>query len=184
MKPSQHRGQLNRLAHRRHPSFTHPHRVRTLLPPHPQTAQPADGLAGTTIQNRSPDPPGRRSESRRPERTWACHWPRAPGNTAQKIEEFYGVRQVPEGLLFVAHFPNANSVGIAGDFNNWTPTRMASDREQPGHEADDTFRALVALKPGRYRYRLVVDGRWQADPHNVCAEPNPFGEVDSVVEVV
>jgi len=107
-----------------------------------------------------------------------------PGNTAQKLEEFYGVRQVPEGLLFVAHFPSARSVGIAGDFNNWTPTRMASDRDQPGHESDETFRALVALKPGRYRYRLVVDGRWQADPHNVCAEPNPFGEVDSVVEVV
>ena len=107
-----------------------------------------------------------------------------PGNTAQKLEEFYGVRQVPEGLLFVAHFPNAKSVGIAGDFNNWTPTRMLRDREQTGRESEETFRALVALKPGRYRYRLVVDGRWQADPHNVCAEPNPFGEVDSVVEVV
>ncbi len=48
----------------------------------------------------------------------------------------------------------------------------------------DTFRTLVATKPGRYRYRLVVDGRWQADPHNMYAEPNPFGELDSVVEVV
>jgi len=104
--------------------------------------------------------------------------------TAQKIEEFYGVRQVPEGLLFVAHFPNARNVGIAGDFNNWTPTRMSEDRSPGAQSGDDTFRALVALKPGRYRYRLVVDGRWQADPHNVHAEPNPFGEVDSVVEVV
>ncbi len=103
--------------------------------------------------------------------------------TAQKIEEFYGVRQVPEGLLFVAHFPNARNVAIAGDFNNWTPARMTEDRK-PGSESEDTFRAVVALKPGRYRYRLVVDGRWQADPHNVHAEPNPFGELDSVVEVV
>jgi chromosome partitioning protein len=101
--------------------------------------------------------------------------------TAQKIEEFYGVRQVPEGLLFVAHFPNAKNVAIAGDFNNWTPSRMTEGVEGAG---DDTFRALVALKPGRYRYRLVVDGRWQSDPHNVHAEPNPFGELDSVVEVV
>lgn len=102
--------------------------------------------------------------------------------TAQKIEEFYGVRQVPEGLLFVAHFPNAQNVAVAGDFNNWTPNRMAPDAEQGG--ADDTFRTLMALKPGRYRYRLIVDGRWQADPHNVYAEPNPFGELDSIVEVV
>jgi chromosome partitioning protein len=104
--------------------------------------------------------------------------------TQQKIEEFYGVRQVPEGLLFVAHFPNARNVAIAGDFNNWTPTRMTEDRQPGKTEGDETFRALVALKPGRYRYRLVVDGRWQSDPHNVHAEPNPFGELDSVVEVV
>ena len=101
---------------------------------------------------------------------------------SQKIEEFYGVRQVPEGLLFVAHFPNAHSVAIAGDFNNWNPDRMVSDSHDG--EAADTFRTLVNLKPGRYRYRLVVDGRWQADPHNVYAEPNPFGELDSIVEVV
>ncbi len=98
-------------------------------------------------------------------------------STQQKIEEFYGVRQVPDGLLFVAHFPHAQQVAIAGDFNNWNPDRMTGD-------VDDTFKRLVALKPGRYRYRLVVDGRWQADPHNVYAEPNPFGELDSIVEVV
>ncbi len=99
--------------------------------------------------------------------------------TAQKLEEFYGVRQLPDGLLFVAHFPNAKSVGVAGEFNNWTPQRMAND-----FDAGDTFRTLISTKPGRYRYRLVVDGRWQADPHNRYAEPNPFGEVDSVVEVI
>jgi len=99
--------------------------------------------------------------------------------TAQKLEEFYGVRQLPEGLLFVAHFPNAQYVGVAGDFNNWNPQRMSSDAQD-----GDTFRTLVALKPGKYRYRLVIDGRWQADPHNLYSEPNPFGELDSVVEVV
>jgi len=103
------------------------------------------------------------------------------GTTSQKIEEFYGVRQLPEGLLFVAHFPSATNVGIAGDFNNWNPQRMVEADDEAG--AADTFRALVALKPGRYRYRLVVDGRWQSDPHNVYSEPNPFGELDSIVEV-
>jgi len=77
-------------------------------------------------------------------------------------------------------------VAIAGDFNNWTPIRMPSDKEGGSREseADATFRTLVALRPGRYRYRLVVDGRWQSDPHNVHALPNPFGELDSVVEVI
>jgi 1,4-alpha-glucan branching enzyme len=103
-------------------------------------------------------------------------------STQQKIEEFYGVRQLPEGLLFVAHFPNATNVAIAGDFNSWNPQRMVGADD--GSEAADTFRALVALKPGRYRYRLVVDGKWQADPHNIYSEPNPYGERDSIVEVV
>jgi len=98
--------------------------------------------------------------------------------TGQKIAAFYGVRQLPDGILFVAHFPSASSVAIAGDFNNWSPEHMSGD------DADETFRRLVALKPGRYRYRLVVDGRWQADPHNLYSEPNPFGELDSIVEVV
>jgi chromosome partitioning protein len=100
-------------------------------------------------------------------------------STVQKLEEFYGVRQLPEGLLFVAHFPNVKSVSVAGEFNDWQPQRMAQDGE-----GAETFRAMIPTRPGRYRYRLVVDGRWQADPHNRYSEPNPFGEVDSVVEAV
>jgi chromosome partitioning protein len=100
--------------------------------------------------------------------------------TQKKIEDFYGVRQVPEGILFVAHCPNARSVALAGEFNGWSPER--NQMESTGEEG--TFRSLLPLTPGRYRYRLVVDGRWQADPHNMYSEPNPYGELDSIVEVV
>jgi chromosome partitioning protein len=100
--------------------------------------------------------------------------------TQRKIEDFYGVRQVPEGILFVAHCPNARSVALAGEFNGWSPDR--NQMEATGE--DGTFRSLLPLTPGRYRYRLVVDGRWQADPHNMYSEPNPYGELDSIVEVV
>lgn len=100
--------------------------------------------------------------------------------TEQKINDFYGVRQMPEGVLFVAKFPKAQDVRIAGDFNNWVPEKT------PMLHADgpDTFRALIRLEPGRYRYRLVVDGQWQTDPNNQAYEPNPFGGMNSVVEVV
>ena len=43
--------------------------------------------------------------------------------------------------------------------------------------------AGLSLDPGRYRYRLVVDGRWQQDPYNETVETNEFGEYNSVVEV-
>lgn len=106
--------------------------------------------------------------------------PRSRQSTQQKIEDFYGVRQTAEGTLFVAHCPEAKSVSLAGEFNGWSPeTNRMEATEEPG-----TFRALLRMQPGRYRYRLVVDGRWQADPHNMYSEPNPFGELDSIVEVV
>ena len=43
--------------------------------------------------------------------------------------------------------------------------------------------ASAKLPPGRYRYRLVVDGQWQQDPYNETSELNPFGGYNSIVEV-
>jgi chromosome partitioning protein len=104
----------------------------------------------------------------------------AKASVESKLEEFYGVKQLPEGVLFVTRQPGAQAVAVAGDFNDWQPekTRMLN------HGDPGTFRAIVPLTPGRYRYRLVVDGNWLADPHNVYTEPNGFGGVNSVVEVV
>ena len=98
--------------------------------------------------------------------------------TAQKLEAIYGVRQKGQGVEFVCSFPRAKSVQVAGDFNNWsavTPLR-------PGGEAGE-FRADMPLAPGRYRYRLIVDGRWITDPFNRHVEANQFGELNNVIEV-
>lgn len=104
----------------------------------------------------------------------------ARASVASKMEDFYGVKQLSEGVLFVARQPGAHNVAVAGDFNSWQPekTRMLSNGDP------STFRAIVPLTTGRYRYRLVVDGNWLADPNNVYTEPNGFGGVNSVVEVV
>lgn len=98
----------------------------------------------------------------------------------QHIDEVYGVRQTEEGVRFVLQAPGASSVRLAGDFNNWSSeaTPMVTSN---GHDA---FSVVMKLEPGRYRYRYVVDGRWWNDPHNTYVESNPFGELNSVVEVV
>jgi len=96
-----------------------------------------------------------------------------------RIEQIYGVRQTPEGVLFVTHAPGAKRVCVAGDFNGWSPDAHPM---QPGPREGD-FQLLLPLPPGRYCYRLVVDGRWQHDPANAAVETNPFGELNSVVEV-
>jgi len=97
----------------------------------------------------------------------------------QKIDNFYGVRQDQGVVQFVGLYPKAQEVLLAGDFNNWQPERTVLDsKEQNGNWSVD-----LPLEPGTYRYRYVVDGRWQQDPYNDRTEVNPFGEFNSVVEV-
>jgi 1,4-alpha-glucan branching enzyme len=67
---------------------------------------------------------------------------------------------------------------IAGDFNNWTPMSTPMTPTNPG-----MWRMSLPLAPGRYRYRLVVDGKWMTDPHNQYVEANQFGELNNVIEV-
>ena len=45
------------------------------------------------------------------------------------------------------------------------------------------FVTKLPLRSGRYRYRLIVDGRWVTDPFNKYVEANNFGELNNVVEV-
>jgi len=105
--------------------------------------------------------------------------PATPEQVQEKIDAIYGVRTCDEGVLFIANAPGADNVHLAGDFNNWS----ANATPMVPSENGEAFRALLPLAPGRYRYRYVVDGQWLADPHNEHAESNPFGELNSVVEV-
>jgi len=97
--------------------------------------------------------------------------------TQEKIDRFYGVKQIGDEVIFAAQFENARKVLIAGDFNNWSPgaTPMAL--------ANGAWRTQLPLSPGRYRYRFVVDGNWVTDPNNELTETNQFGELNNVVEV-
>lgn len=67
-------------------------------------------------------------------------------------------------------FHNAKSVQVAGTFNGWKPA--------PAEMQDcwcDMWRMTLALKPGRYEYRFVVDGKWTDDPVVEHRIPNPYG---------
>lgn len=74
----------------------------------------------------------------------------------------------------------AETVALCGEFNGWSADDIQLERD-----GDGTWRATVALEPGRsYRYRYLLDGErwenaWQADRY----VQNSFGSVDSVVVV-
>ena len=67
---------------------------------------------------------------------------------------------------------------VGGDFNDWTPSRSPLKRVDNGD-----FETTLQLPSGRYRYRLVVDGRWLHDTANPVAEANEFGEYNSVFNI-
>lgn len=105
--------------------------------------------------------------------------PEKPARTTeQKIVEIYGVQLEPDGVRFRTQFDGASVVNIAGDFNNWSPMGTPMEMTRPG-----VFVTKLTLRPGRYRYRLVVDGRWVSDPANKYVEVNEFGELNNIVEV-
>jgi 1,4-alpha-glucan branching enzyme len=80
--------------------------------------------------------------------------------------------------MFTAFYPQATSVQIAGDFNDWQPEKNPMSKT-----GDGTWQASMSLSKGVHRYRLVVDGRWQHDPNNDMTEPNPYGDLNSVLKV-
>ena len=100
-------------------------------------------------------------------------------DTDVKLSDYYGVSQINDALVFVTLYPRANNVQIAGDFNSWQPSK--SPLQKVGNSG--VWQTKMKLPAGKYRYRLVVDGQWQQDPYNEATELNPFGGLNSVVEV-
>jgi chromosome partitioning protein len=96
-----------------------------------------------------------------------------------RLSDFYGVNQINDAVVFVTLYPRAETVQIAGDFNNWQPAK--NQMEKVG--SSGIWQSKLKLPAGKYRYRLVVDGQWQQDPYNELTESNPFGGFNSVVEV-
>jgi hypothetical protein len=83
-------------------------------------------------------------------------------------------------VQFVVTVPNASSVSLVGDFNDWDPgtTQLTSG-------TGGVWSVTVPLRPGRYQYAFVVDGtRWVADPAAPPAmSADDFGSPNSVVTV-
>jgi len=92
---------------------------------------------------------------------------------AERIESQSRVRD------FVLNAPEAGDVYLVGDFNHW----QIDETTKLWDQGKGLWQKRVLLSPGRYRYKYVIDGRWMTDPSNELAEQNPFGSVDSILEI-
>lgn len=65
----------------------------------------------------------------------------------------------PRRAYFRFESETATSVCLAGSFNDWDPEARPLRKGRDG-----LWRTYIALPPGIYAYRYVVDGVWTNDP--------------------
>ncbi len=105
--------------------------------------------------------------------------PKLKKDVQQKIADFYGIKQDGNSVTFVAMYPHAKRVELAGEFNDWAPEATPLEKSNDGR-----WVTKLNLNSGQYQYRYVVDGRWQQDPYNANTVQNEFGEMNSILEMV
>jgi chromosome partitioning protein len=149
------------------------------------TPPPVPGDAGSTIHGRAAelarmvrqlhDRP--RAEEAAPAVTTVA----APGRPVPATPQVarFGAHPTPAGVRFAQPGEPGLTISVAGDFNGWsaTATPLRYDAAIRAHQI------LVEIPPGRYRYRLVVDGRWRADPFNKLQRLNDYDEPNSLLVV-
>jgi 1,4-alpha-glucan branching enzyme len=69
--------------------------------------------------------------------------------------------------------PQAKSVFIAGNFNQWNLSAHPLKQDKKG-----VWKISLPLGSGRYEYRFLVDGQWQNDPNCSSFIENPFGTLN------
>ena len=88
--------------------------------------------------------------------------------TKEKKKEKLDVKGI--GTEFKLSAPQAKSVFLSGDFNQWSTSSHPLKMERDG-----VWKISLSLNPGQHQYRFLVDGEWQNDPGNPECINNPFG---------
>ncbi|HZD03806.1 MAG TPA: isoamylase early set domain-containing protein [Longimicrobiales bacterium] len=133
----------------------------------------------------------RREATRGPERRRVVLTPAGAGMAALAVALLTSVVWLAAGRLgagatgggpvpvqFLLHAPEARSVAVVGDFNDWDPRALPMTEE-----GDGVWSVVVPLTPGTIRYSFLVNGgEWRADP-DAAAAPGDFGRPSSIALV-
>lgn len=86
----------------------------------------------------------------------------------------------PKSVLvsFALSKPGARRVSLCGEFNGWSVEATPMKQKEGGR-----WETTLALRPGRYQYKFVVDGQWIHDPNAPENAPDGYTALNSVIEV-
>jgi hypothetical protein len=95
------------------------------------------------------------------------------------------VQQVSSGsdevmLRFVYIDSKANSIAVAGDFNNWEPVEL----ERKTLNGETVWTGLVSMSRGEHNYMFVKNGtQWVTDPLAPVQRDDGFGNKNAVIYI-
>ena len=78
-------------------------------------------------------------------------------------------------FFYISQFKNSKRIVLSGTFNDWST--FVNDMIK----TDSGWVISIPLIPGKYFYKLIVDGKWQLDPGNKLKEKDENGISNSVV---
>ncbi len=88
------------------------------------------------------------------------------------------VKVVSDGVAFTYDAPDAQSVSVAGSFNEWNSSATPMQKD-----SDGMWTTTVLLPPGKHQYKFVVDGNWFFDPDHSNLMDDGYGGSNSLVEI-
>jgi 1,4-alpha-glucan branching enzyme len=99
-------------------------------------------------------------------------------NQSNRASETCGTSPKAIEAVFALESSEAQEVNLCGDFNGWTARSLPMIRRDGRR-----WEKRLALPPGRYEYKLLVDGEWMPDPCGPQEVVNAFGSINSVADV-
>ena len=90
----------------------------------------------------------------------------------------YSARNMAKPTNFFCAAPEAQSVAVVGDFNDWRPHVHPMQQQ-----ADGSWHLQIALNHGHHHYAFLVDGKPVLDPRAMGVARNEKNERVSLIAV-
>lgn len=105
--------------------------------------------------------------------------PGYPGNVAYGVNQLTDKRIIYEDAQGITHFflpgnLQATKVILSGNFNDWSTTSPEMTKTDSG------WVYSISIKPGKYLYKYIIDGRWSPDVNNALHEPDGHDGLNSI----